>query len=593
MWPSSSRFLTRLRAGEDHIDDRRPERVIAISRIVLAAAALLAVYIDPPEPAHFTNVVRLMLFGYLVYGVLIWVRLRWRQLGPRVIVVLHLIDIVFPVVVAFFSGGPRSPFFLFFFFAIVWSAFRWGSVESIATAAATMLMLIGETLLMGFTGRGLNGSAIESAELNRIFLRCVYLAMLGAMLGMLGEREKEWRAEQGLINRVLKAIRAERGFGETMHFVVREFLKLYRGTRAIAVIQAVATGRFYQYELYRDRPNEHPSFIEIFGEEGRLRMLPDRPPAFYVLGTPDEAKDTHWISLDQTGQVSHSQYRSPARYFGYGLNESALCIGFQFGNEWSGRLMLIGARLGPKREDELKFAEKLMRGIGPAVYSVYLVRRLRNRISAVERARVARELHDGAIQSLIAVEMQVDVLRRQAAENSDRLANDLERIQQLLREQVLEMRELMQQLKPAEVSPEQFLDFVGNTIERFRRDTGINATLQSEVREVDLTPQQCRELGRILQEALVNVRKHSGAGNVMVDLNRRNGNLVLTIEDDGRGFGFTGRLNSEQLTAARLGPTIIQERVRSMSGELEIESVPGKGARLQVALPRKGNRAHG
>ena len=593
MWPSSSRFLTRLLAGEDQIDDRRPELVIAISRIVLAAAALFAVYIDPTEPVYFTNVVRLMLFGYLVYGAVIWVRLRWRRIGSRVIVVLHLIDIIFPVVVAFFSGGPRSPFFLFFLFAIVWSAFRWGSVESIATAAATMLMLIGETLVMGFTGSGLNGSAIESAELNRIFLRCVYLAMLGAMLGMLGEREKEWRAEQSLINRVLKSIRAERGFGETMHFVIREFLKLYRGTRAIAVIQALATGRFYQYELYRNRTNEHPGFIEIFGEEGRLRMLPDRPTAFYVLGTRDDSHDTYWLSLDQAGQVSHSQYRSPARYFAYDPGESALCIGFQFGNEWTGRLMLVGAQLGPKREDELKFAEKLMRGIGPAVYSVYLVRRLRNRISAVERARVARELHDGAIQSLIAVEMQVDVLRRQASEHSGRLADDLERIQQLLREQVLEMRELMQQLKPAEVSPEQFLDFLGNTIERFRRDTGINATLQSEVKEVDLTPQQCRELGRIVQEALVNVRKHSGAGNVMVDLDRRNGHLVLTIEDDGRGFGFTGRLNSEQLTAARLGPTIIQERVRSMSGELEIESVPGKGARLQVALPKKGNRAHG
>jgi hypothetical protein len=50
LWPSSSRFLTRLLAGEDQIDDRRPELVIAISRIVLAAAALFAVYIDPTEP---------------------------------------------------------------------------------------------------------------------------------------------------------------------------------------------------------------------------------------------------------------------------------------------------------------------------------------------------------------------------------------------------------------------------------------------------------------------------------------------------------------------------------------------------------------
>ena len=65
-------------------------------------------------------------------------------------------------------------------------------------------------------------------------------------------------------------------------------------------------------------------------------------------------------------------------------------------------------------EEELRFLQELVRQVGPAVYNVYLLRSLRRRAGALERARFARELHDGAVQSLIAVEMQVDVLRRHA-----------------------------------------------------------------------------------------------------------------------------------------------------------------------------------
>jgi signal transduction histidine kinase len=61
-------------------------------------------------------------------------------------------------------------------------------------------------------------------------------------------------------------------------------------------------------------------------------------------------------------------------------------------------------------QEELRFLLDLVRQVGPAVYNVYLLHRLRRRAGAAERARFARELHDGAVQSLIAVEMQVDVL---------------------------------------------------------------------------------------------------------------------------------------------------------------------------------------
>jgi protein-histidine pros-kinase len=96
----------------------------------------------------------------------------------------------------------------------------------------------------------------------------------------------------------------------------------------------------------------------------------------------------------------------------------------------------------------------------------------------------------------------------------------------------------------------------------------------------------CRELARIAQEALVNVRKHSGAKQVRVQLLETNGVWELIIEDDGEGFPFAGRVSQFELDSAGRAPAIIRERVRLIQGELTIESKPGHGARVEVRVPQ-------
>jgi signal transduction histidine kinase len=204
---------------------------------------------------------------------------------------------------------------------------------------------------------------------------------------------------------------------------------------------------------------------------------------------------------------------------------------------------------------------------------------------AMDRALVARELHDGAIQSLIGLEVQVDVLRRQAEAQAPPMAGELARIQELLRREVLNLRELMEQMKPADLGPRQLLDFLAQYVDRFWHETGISASFVSDLHEVDLPPGVCREVARIAQEALVNVRKHSGARNVIVRLGREGSSWKLVIDDDGRGFDFEGHLAQEELDDSRKGPVIIKERVRAIGGELTVDSSRGRGARLEIIFP--------
>jgi signal transduction histidine kinase len=123
-------------------------------------------------------------------------------------------------------------------------------------------------------------------------------------------------------------------------------------------------------------------------------------------------------------------------------------------------------------------------------------------------------------------------------------------------------------------------------VDKFQRDTGISSRFISTLQEISLPPRVCAQLARIVQEALANARKHSGARKVLVQLGQHDGRFRLAIDDDGCGFDFSGRLTLTELDAIRKGPLAIKERVRTIGAELVVESVPGEGARLEVSLPK-------
>src|SRR5258706_12269053 len=100
------------------------------------------------------------------------------------------------------------------------------------------------------------------------------------------------------------------------------------------------------------------------------------------------------------------------------------------------------------------------------------------------------------------MEMQVDLLRRQAETKASSFAGDLERIQGLLREAVLKLRELMQQMKTLDVDGKRLPGFMAETVERFERETGLQARIFSEVEDSRQPPRVCRELAPSTQARL-------------------------------------------------------------------------------------------
>ncbi|HLW87917.1 MAG TPA: histidine kinase [Terriglobales bacterium] len=585
---------------------RRIERWLASARVFLAVSALVAIWMDPGEIRYSLWAFALLAF-YLAQGVVIIIFLRRRQEStPAFRLLVHSADIVWPALISMFASGQNNPFFLFFVFVLAAAAYRWGLWETVGTAAAEVSLLWIEALsfhwglvawITGLAARyGLPPLRIDphSFEPKGLFMRSVYLLVLGFLLGYLAEQQKQLRAEKAVIARTLGKARVEAGVAGTLHEIASELLSMYRARQLVIASQEISSYRVYIGELSYPEQGDGFRWLDP-SDSDRQIYLQESPSAACYAERNGSGGDRSFslLALDQETRIDNVNpgFLEPiARKHEF---DTAMMVSFVFGQEWRGRLFLLDPKLTGETEEELRFLQELVHQVGPAVYNVLLLRRLRLRAGAVERARFARELHDGAVQSLIAVEMQVDVLRRQSATKPDVVPKELGRIQALLREEVLKLRELMQQMKTLDVDSKKLLGVIHDTVERFQRETGIVSRFTSDLEEVDMPQPVCRELARIVQEALVNVRKHSQARQVGVRLGAGENGWKIVIEDDGQGFPFTGRLSHQQLDDLGKGPLVIKERVRLIEGELTIESNPGQGSRLEITIPQQQGVIHG
>jgi len=574
-------------------EPQRIERILAATRALLAVASLFVIWIDPTEPRQYPTVVwgLLALFVFEAVGVLALVRTQ-RNSSPTFRLAVHSLDVLWPALISIFTAGPNSPFYLFYTFVLLEAAYRWGLQATLLTALISTGLYMSQsffTLAKGLTFPGMFRGAYD---LNSFVMRGVYLLIMGYLLGYLGEEEKQLREETTAIANVMIKARAEVGVRGTLEAVFDEILRLYRTDRGILAVLDHSSGRAFIWNVEREKSGGKLtlSTTELGPQQGEKSLFESPGHVWYarrpLKGPEPLAYEVY--ALDEDGRRLFDESWTPPRaLIGDQTVRRFLGARTVYADEWSSVMLLFSPRLPSTPEAAVRFLRSLALQVSPAIYTAFLTTRLRTRAGALERARVARELHDGVIQSLIGLELEVDVLRRKPGASTADIVDRLSHIQRILRQEVLNLRELMQQMKPVEIRPTQLLDFLFSMVDKFQRDTGISSRFVSTLQDISLPPRICNQLARIVQEGLVNARKHSGAHKVLVQLGQHEGRLRLAIDDDGHGFDFSGRLSLAELDAIRKGPLVIKERVRTIGAELVVESVPGKGTRVEVSLPKK------
>jgi signal transduction histidine kinase len=198
-----------------------------------------------------------------------------------------------------------------------------------------------------------------------------------------------------------------------------------------------------------------------------------------------------------------------------------------------------------------------------------------------ERKALSRELHDEIGQLLTALRMELGNVERSHAAAGGEADTHLDQAKKLAETTLKTTRDIAMGLRPA------MLDLLGlgpalewQTREYSRRyKTPIQLDVAGDLR--DLPDPHRTYLYRIVQEGLTNCARHAHAKNIRVSLKDANGQLAVTVEDDGVGFDQHGGVSYG------LGLLGITERVRELCGNIAIKSEPGKGTRLEVMLPRE------
>ena len=200
--------------------------------------------------------------------------------------------------------------------------------------------------------------------------------------------------------------------------------------------------------------------------------------------------------------------------------------------------------------------------------------------AAEERNRLARELHDSVTQTIFSMTFAAESSRILAERDPSKVDAELERLQDLAKGALAEMRALIHQLRPTSVNERGLIPTLQDYVETVRSRDGLNVDLRVE--GGDRLPTQSQDgLFRIIQEALNNVSKHAQTDSAVVTLKTHNGHVSLTVEDNGIGFD-PSRSGPDRMS---LGMSSMRERAEQQGGVMEVESRPGEGTRVKVEMP--------
>lgn len=243
-----------------------------------------------------------------------------------------------------------------------------------------------------------------------------------------------------------------------------------------------------------------------------------------------------------------------------------------------GTLAVANRRGGPRFvEEDLSLVETFARQASVALEFARVQGELRRLAVLDDRERIAKELHDGAIQSLFAVGMGLQAAAQISGDPNieKRLASAAEEVDRVIRD----LRNYIFGLRPGILVDRQLDQALRQLAEEFEGRSGVTTAVEIDGEVAAELASRAGDLIQLAREALSNVGRHAGAATCRLSLIRRNGVAMLEIDDDGRGFDLAAQ------PGKGLGLPNLRERAASLGGELSIDSTPGEGTTVRISIP--------
>jgi signal transduction histidine kinase len=244
--------------------------------------------------------------------------------------------------------------------------------------------------------------------------------------------------------------------------------------------------------------------------------------------------------------------------------------------------------LGDSTAELMWLTEVVARQIGTSIDQLHVTEQLKDIAASEQRIRLARDLHDGLLQSLTGIRFEVAAISASLSDQPPAAARDrLLAVERAMAREQRELRLFIDELKPVMHNTElaialaSRLDAMG---ERLAMEWKMPITLRTHPRSMSLSEELEHAILLMTHEAIVNALKHAHPSRISVDVRLDAEALRIAVTDDGRGFGFRGRYDHAALAQSNLGPVSLRERADSLGGAMTIESTD-TGSRVEITVP--------
>ncbi|HEX5692334.1 MAG TPA: GAF domain-containing sensor histidine kinase [Roseiflexaceae bacterium] len=348
----------------------------------------------------------------------------------------------------------------------------------------------------------------------------------------------------------------------------------------------------------------------VMGAERCSIMLLDESTNELVL----EALDTHinerrefripidrgiagWVATNGIGQIVNDVEQDPRWFDGVArdvdfVTRSILCAPMRQGERVVGVMQVLNKQSGePFSDQDLQLLTTLAAQAAVAVENARLVRSLkeeRDKLLAKEaevRAAIARDLHDGPTQSVAAISMNIEFVKKLMRAMPERVESELNVLSELVQKTAYDIRTLLFELRPLGLETQGLLSTLQQYVSRFRDPSGMMRLRLEAPPSIPRLPVEVEgAIFIIIQEAVNNARKHARAPEVVIYLYQDEDHLVASVRDRGRGFNVAA-VEASYTTRGSLGLLNMRERAELIGGECRMRSAEGEGTTVELRVP--------
>lgn len=519
---------------------------------MLASLYLLAIWMDPGQPAYAPEAAYAALAAYVGFAAIVAALTWWdwwqdsKLAGPA-----HGVDIAMFMFLVLSTAPYTSPFFSFFMFILLSSAIRWGWR---ATALSAVLL----TLLYVFAG-SLVARSVAGSDLQPFLIRTGHLVIVSLILIWFGINQ--WRSagaprEEGLLA-------ASPPQGSPLEASLAAAMEALRARRGLFV--------------WREQDSDMAVAVEMAdGEASRT----ERPPAIA------QAQSTVLYDLRRDRALSRDERRNLCRASALGLlGPHAEDLGLGVGvampvRTASGSGMMFLERVRALSTDHIDLGDQLRFDVADHMQRHALFKAAEEAAEARSRLSLARDLHDSVVQFLAGAAFRLEAMKRTAGSGRD-LEPELNELKHLMLEEQGELREFIAALRGGpRIESRELAGELDELAARLARQWGIRCTFTAETAPAMVPSRLQFDAKQLLREAVANAVRHAGATSVTIKLRADAGALRLDFINNGAAYPSSPG-NGEL-------PRSLKERVEQAGGGVDLSRGMGV-TRVSVSLPVAGS----